>query len=62
MINRNVAPSNDKKRVRLNIISHVLSHVPYQALKVDKPKLPKRQDAGHYKEPDYPYKVIKQVF
>jgi polyphosphate kinase 2 len=57
-----VAPSNDKKRVRLNIISHLLSRVPYQELKVDKPKLPKRQDAGNYKDPDYPYKVIKQVF
>ncbi|HEX4234696.1 MAG TPA: polyphosphate kinase 2 [Caldimonas sp.] len=57
-----VAPSNDKKKVRLNIISHVLSHVPYQEIKRERPKLPKRQDAGSYKEPDYPYKVIRQVF
>src|SRR3982751_1047774 len=57
-----VAPSNDKKKVRLNIISHLLSQVPYQEVKRDKPKLPKRQDARGYKEPDYPYKVIRQVF
>jgi polyphosphate kinase 2 len=57
-----VAPSNDKKKVRLNIISHVLTHVPYQEIKREKPKLPKRQDAGSYREPDYPYKVIRQVF
>jgi len=57
-----VAPSNDKKKVRLNIISHVLSQVPYQEVKREKPKLPKRQDARGYKEPDYPYKVIRQVF
>jgi polyphosphate kinase 2 len=57
-----VAPSNDKKKVRLNIISHVLSRVPYQEVKREKPKLPKRQDAHGYKEPDYPYKVIRQVF
>jgi polyphosphate kinase 2 len=58
----NVAPSNDKKKVRLNIISHVLSQIPYQEIKREKPKLPKRQDARGYKEPDYPYKVIRQVF
>jgi polyphosphate kinase len=57
-----VAPSNDKKRVRLNIISHLLAHIPYEDVKREKPKLPKRQDAGDYKEPDYPYKIIKQVF
>jgi polyphosphate kinase 2 len=57
-----VAPSNDKKRVRLNIISHLLAHVPYEELKRDKPKLPKRQDRGDYVEPDYPYKVIDEQF
>jgi polyphosphate kinase 2 len=38
-----VARSEDKKRVRLNIISHLLSHIPYQALKREKVKLPKRK-------------------
>jgi polyphosphate kinase 2 len=56
-----VAPSNDKKKVRLNIIRHLLDHVPYQELKRAKPKLPKRQSAGNYKEPDYPYKIIPDV-
>ena len=57
-----VAPSNDKKRVRLNIISHILANVPYQEVKREKPKLPKRQDAGGYREPKYPYKVIPSVY
>ena len=57
-----VAPSNDKKRVRLNIISHLLSHIPYEEVKREKPKLPKRQDPAGYKEPDYPYKIIGQVY
>ena len=56
-----VAPSNDKKKVRLNIIEHLLAHVPYQDLKQPKPKLPKRQDRGNYREPDYPYNVIPAV-
>ncbi|WP_431280719.1 polyphosphate kinase 2 [Humitalea sp. 24SJ18S-53] len=53
-----VAPSNDKKRARLNIIRHLLRHVPYETPKREKIKLPKRQDAGSYVEPDYPFKLI----
>jgi polyphosphate kinase 2 len=58
----NVAPSNDKKRVRLNIISHLLKHVPYKDLKVDKPKLPARQERGDYKESNHPFKVIPERY
>jgi hypothetical protein len=57
-----VAPSNDKKRVRLNIISHILASIPYQEVKREKPKLPKRQDPGGYREPKYPYKIIPSVY
>ena len=53
-----VAPSDDKKRARLNIISHLLSHIPYQDTPREKVKLPRRQDAGGYKEPDYPYRFV----
>ena len=53
-----VAHSDDKKRARLNIIRHLLRHIPYEAPKQEKVKLPKRQDAGGYKDPDYPFKVI----
>ena len=38
-----VAHSNDKKRVRLNIISHLLSKLPYDAPAREKIKLPKRK-------------------
>jgi polyphosphate kinase 2 (PPK2 family) len=57
-----VAPSNDKKKVRLNIISHLLSHVPYKEIPRKKPKLPERQKRGDYRESDYPFKIIPQVF
>jgi len=57
-----VAPSDDKKKVRLNIISHILGRVPYQELPRDKPKLPARQKAGDYREPDRPMRIIAQAF
>ena len=57
-----VAPSDDKKKVRLNIISHILGRVPYEELPQDKPKLPARQKAGDYKEPDRPMRVIAQAY
>jgi polyphosphate kinase 2 len=53
-----VALSNDKKRVRLNIIRHLLGQIPYEDLPHEKIKLPKRQKAGDYREPNYPFKFI----
>jgi polyphosphate kinase 2 len=57
-----VARSDDKKRARLNIITHFLSKVPYDSPKRDKIKLPERQKKGGYKEPDYSYKFVKEKF
>ncbi len=57
-----VAKSNDKKRVRLNIISHLLSKIPYKKVPTEKVKLPKRQKAGGYKESDHPFKVIDERY
>jgi polyphosphate kinase 2 len=57
-----VAVSDDKKRARLNIITHLLSKIPYKDAPREKVKLPKRQEAGRYKEPDYPYKYVPAKF
>jgi polyphosphate kinase 2 len=57
-----VAQSNDKRRTRLNIIAHLLDHVPYKTAPREKVKLPERQKAGGYREPDYPYKFIKERY
>lgn len=38
-----VARSEDKRRVRLNVISHILSRIPYKSLPREKVKLPKRK-------------------
>lgn len=54
-----VARSEDKKRVRLNVISHLLKHVPYEALPAAKVKLPKRK-IGVYPGVDYPFKYIPE--
>jgi polyphosphate kinase len=53
-----VARSDDKKRARLNIISHLLASIPYKSVKREKIVLPKRQKPGDYRDPDYPYKYI----
>jgi polyphosphate kinase 2 len=57
-----VARSDDKKRARLNIIRHLLSRIPYEDVPREKIKLPKRQKAGDYREPDYPFKFIPETF
>lgn len=57
-----VARTDDKKRGRLNIISHILSQVPYEELPREPIKLPKRQKPGGYQEPDYPFKRIAERF
>ena len=55
-----VARSDDKKRARLNIISHLLESIPYKDVPRAKVKLPKRQKAGDYQEPDYPYRFVPE--
>ena len=40
--------SDDKKRARLNIISHLLSKIPYEEVPRKKVKLPKRSNKGAY--------------
>jgi polyphosphate kinase len=56
-----VVHSDDKRRARLNIISHVLKHIPYKEAPREKVKLPERQKAHGYQEPDYPYKVVPRL-
>ena len=57
-----VAETNDKKRGRLNIITHLLSQVPYKPLTLPDVKLPKRQAAGGYRQPDLPVRRIPTPF
>ena len=57
-----VANSDDKKRARLNIITHLLSKIPYKKVPREKVKLPQRQKPGRYREANYPFKFIEEKF
>jgi polyphosphate kinase 2 len=57
-----VARSDDKKRARLNLITHLLGKIPYKAAPRVNVKLPKRQKAHGYREPDYPFKFIEERY
>jgi polyphosphate kinase 2 len=56
-----IVRSDDKKRARLNTITHLLAHIPYEELPREKVKLPARQQAHGYKEPDYPFKFVQEL-
>lgn len=57
-----VAQSNDKKRVRLNIISHLLASIPHEPVPRRKVKLPKRQKQGDYREPNRPLRHVPELY
>ncbi|MET4804017.1 polyphosphate kinase 2 [Bradyrhizobium sp. LB11.1] len=42
--------SNDKRRARLNVISHILQTIPYKKVKREKVKLPPRSHKGRYND------------
>ncbi|MEF8735155.1 MAG: polyphosphate kinase 2 [Candidatus Accumulibacter necessarius] len=57
------ARSDDKKRVRLNIIKHILSSIPYEVVKQPKIVLPKRGKPGDYQEPaSLPVRYVPEVY
>ena len=56
-----VARSEEKKRVRLNIITHLLSQIPYKSVHTEPVKLPKRK-IGKVKTADYPFRFIAERF
>ena len=57
-----VVHSDNKRKARLNILTHILSKIPYEEPKREKVELPKRQHRGDYKETGYPFRVIAEVF
>jgi polyphosphate kinase 2 len=57
-----VVHSDNKRRARLNTLTHILSKIPYEEPPRSKVELPKRQHRGDYKDPDYPFRVIPEPF
>jgi len=56
-----VALSDDKRKLRLNVLSHILSQIPYKKVKRDKIKLPERKKDDSYKSRKYRFKYIPDV-
>jgi len=54
--------TDDKKRARLNLITHLLSKIPYKPLPREKIVLPERQASDGYREPDLSAKYIKEPY
>jgi polyphosphate kinase len=57
-----IAHTDDKKRGRLNIISHLLGVVPYDPLPKQSVSLPKRQKRDGYRPPSLPLRDIATPF
>jgi polyphosphate kinase 2 (PPK2 family) len=55
-----VVQADDKRRARLNVIRHMLDHIPYEKTPKKKVKLPNRQSRGDYKEPNYHFKFVPE--
>jgi len=58
-----IVNADDKRRARLNCISHLLTVIPYQEVPREKVKLPKRQKPRGYEEPkNRRYNIIPEIF
>lgn len=57
-----IVPSDDKKRARLNCISHILGSIPYEEISYKSPKLPPRQKRKSYVEPKQTRRAVPQLW
>jgi len=57
-----IVDTNDKERGRLNLISHLLSQIPYKPLKPRDVKLPNRSPGAKYESPELPLNRIPTPF
>jgi polyphosphate kinase 2 len=57
-----VVRSDDKKRARLNLITHMLNSIPYKTMPRPKVKLPERQKPDGYRESTRPVKYVPEKF
>ncbi|KAB0269210.1 polyphosphate kinase 2 [Microvirga brassicacearum] len=53
-----VVKGDDKRRARLNCISHLLSLIPYEDVPRERVKLPKRQKSNGYVSTDHAYRLV----
>ena len=57
-----VVPSDDKRRARLNCMSHLLSLIDYEVLPASQPELPSKQaDTGYVRPPETMQRFVPDV-
>jgi polyphosphate kinase len=56
---KNDPPDGDAK---LNALTQILGKIPFEAPPRSKVELQKRQERGDYKETDYPFRTIPEIF
>ena len=56
-----VARSDNKRKARLNIITHLLNSIEYDDVPMGKVKLPRRQKSGGYKPAAIDFKFVPEV-
>ncbi|GGA65869.1 polyphosphate kinase 2 [Neiella marina] len=57
-----VVQSDDKRRLRLNCISHFIQQIPYKKIKYDTIKLPKIDKSGYVRAPHSDQTIVPDVF
>jgi polyphosphate kinase len=57
-----IADSNNKRRARLNIISHLLEQIPYESPPREPVVLPAREKSSGYREPDHSHNYIPSKY
>lgn len=57
-----VADANDKRKLRLNIIRHLLKQIPYKHLPVEEIKFPPRQKPNGYVEPKRDCRCVEDFY
>ena len=61
-MHRGMSRAQTTREGRLNIITHLLSQVPYEKPARPEIVLPERQERGDYKEPKYASKFIDERY
>ena len=57
-----VVPSDDKRRARLNCISHILSMIPYEDIVPDPVPIPGREHEPYIRPPVHDQTFVKQLY
>jgi polyphosphate kinase 2 len=57
-----VVQADDKRRARLNCITHLLSLIPYKKVPMEKVTLPKRQKRSGYAAPKHDYSFVPEKY